>query len=198
MPPITSTIRSASARISAKSPRERVSTPPSTGRRPLKRSISSARSSSSVANAPPTVPCPSRPTRNGTTPLAPRGLADIARRELLHGLAPDDHARVAVAHEDHRRPRDPVVVVGHRVTVGAGDRRDDHIARPGVVEQRVGDENVAGLAVLSREHAAIASFEAAGGGRFVPPPLKPRAPISPPPPPPPPPPPTSLLVPPPP
>src|SRR5579859_3824672 len=134
MPPITSTIRSASARISAKSPRERVSTPPTTGRRPLKRSISLARSSSSVANAAPTVPCPSRPTRNGTWPLASRSLADIARRELLHGLAPDYHARVAVADEDHGRPRDPVVVVGHRVTVGAGDGRDDHIAPLGIVE----------------------------------------------------------------
>jgi len=66
-PPINSTISSAPARISAKSPRERVSTPLITGRRPLKRSISSARCSSSVANAPPTVPWPSSPTRRGAS-----------------------------------------------------------------------------------------------------------------------------------
>ncbi len=64
IPPITSTIRSELSRISSKLPRERVSTPPRTGRRPLKRSISPARSSSSVAKAPPTVPWPSSPTVN--------------------------------------------------------------------------------------------------------------------------------------
>ena len=56
IPPISSTTRSESARISAKSPRERVSTPEITGLRPLTRSISAARSSSSATNAEPTVP----------------------------------------------------------------------------------------------------------------------------------------------
>ncbi len=76
IPPITSTSRSAPARISSKSPRVRVSTPLTTGLRPLKRSISAARSSSSTAKAEPTVPWPSRPTRNGRPdarpPLRPR------------------------------------------------------------------------------------------------------------------------------
>ena len=61
-PPISSTIMSDSARISSKSPRERVSTPLTCGRSPVIGTIASARSSSSAAKAPPTVPWPSRPT----------------------------------------------------------------------------------------------------------------------------------------
>ncbi len=42
--------------MSSKSPRERVSTPHTSGRRPVIRAIASARSSTSAANAEPTVP----------------------------------------------------------------------------------------------------------------------------------------------
>ncbi len=83
--------------MSAKSPRLRVRTPTSSGRSPVTAAISSARSSSSVANAPPTVPWPSSPIRNGCG-------SDIADGEVLVGLAAHDDPRVAVR-DEHDRAR---------------------------------------------------------------------------------------------
>ena len=116
--------RSAS-RISPKSPSLRVRTPAISGRRPVAASTASARSASSSAKAAPTVPRPSSPMRTGFEPLEP---SDIARGQVLVGLAPDDDARLAVAAEDDRRPRHAVVVARHRVAVGAGRRGDEDVA----------------------------------------------------------------------
>src|SRR5271165_2902566 len=162
IPPISSTSRSESARIPSKLPLVRVSTPVITGVRPLKRSISPALSASSLANSEPTVPCPSRPTRNGVllAPPALGELGDIASGQLLEALAPDDHARVTAAAEDHGGAGDAVVVAGHRVCVGAGDGRYDHIARAWIGEQDVPRDHVAGLAVLARQHALGGAAEA--------------------------------------
>src|SRR5579884_2258169 len=132
MPPISSTSSSAPARISPKSPRLRVSTPLITGMRPLKRSISPARAASSDANAAPTVPWPSRPTRKAAG--EPPALADIARREVLERLPPHHHPGVPVPAEDHRGPGDPVVVARHREAVGARGGDDHDVARPGVLQ----------------------------------------------------------------
>ena len=52
--------------------------------------------------------------------LAPS--VDIAAHQVVVGLAAHDQARIAVLAEDHRRARHAVVVVGHRVAVGAGRR----------------------------------------------------------------------------
>src|ERR1700722_562476 len=170
IPPISSTSRSAPAMISSKLPRERVRMPLITGRWPLKRAISSARSSSSTANAAPTVPWPSRPTRNSGASPAPSeacSLADIACGQILVALAPDDDTRVAVLAEDHRRTRDAVVVVGHRVAVRTRGRGHDHVARPRIVKHRVAHDHVARLAVLAREHALHGAAEAVRDVRFV-------------------------------
>src|SRR3954464_1761815 len=131
MPPISSTTRSLPWRMPAKSPRERVSTPVSSGLRPVTAATASARSASSVSNAAPTVPWPSSPTLN------------VSGIEVLVGLAPDDDAGVTAGAEDHRRPGDAVVVVGHRVPVGAGDRRHEHVAGPRVGESHVAHQHVA-------------------------------------------------------
>src|SRR3954468_14922500 len=147
MPPINSTIRSESARISSKSPRERVSTPLISGLKPVMWAIASARSASSASNAAPTVPWPSRPT------LYVSGI------QVLVGLAADDDPRVATGAEHHRRARDAVVVVGHGVHVGARHRGREHVARARVGQRRLADQHVAGLAVLS-DHGA-------GGARFA-------------------------------
>src|SRR4051812_8725009 len=155
---MTSTMRSERSRMSANSPRLRVSTPVSTGRRPVSAAISSARSSSSVANAPPTVPWPSRPTPNAS---------DIAHREVVVGLAAHDEARVAVAHEHDRGARHAVVRVRHREAVGAGRGRDDHVAGPRVVQLRVVDEDVARLAVLADEVGARVPAGAPDDHRLV-------------------------------
>src|SRR3954469_9332739 len=109
MPPINSTIRSEPASSASKSPRERVSTPLICGRRPVMCSTASARSESSCSKAAPTVPCPSTPTLY------------VSWMEALEGLAAHDQACAAVGAEDDGRPGDAVVVVGHRVHVGAGD-----------------------------------------------------------------------------
>src|SRR3954453_9969219 len=148
MPPMTSTTRSALPTMSSKVPRERVSTPVSSGRRPVMSSTSSARSSSSPANAEPTVPWPSRPTLN------------VSGNQVLDGLAAHDDPSVAAGGEDDGRPGDAVVVVGHRVAVGAGGRRDDDVAGARVVEQDLVDEHVGGLAVLARQPAGGAPAEA--------------------------------------
>src|SRR3954471_17349004 len=155
---MTSTTRSERSRMSSKAPRLRVSTPLSSGRRPVTAATSSARSASSAANADPTVPCPRSPTRKGS---------DIAHGHVVVGLAAHHEARVAARDEDDRRARDAVVRVRHRVPVRAGRRRDDHVARARVVEVGVVDEDVAGLAVLADEVAARAAARAPDDLRLV-------------------------------
>src|SRR3954465_14398104 len=122
--------------MSSKSPRERVNTPDNSGRMPVENSIESARSSSSVWNALPTVPWPRSPT-----------LKLVTGGQVLVGLAAHDGARVAIAAEDHRRSRNRVVVVGHRVAVGAGCGDDQDVADLGIVQRHVSDQDVARLAV---------------------------------------------------
>src|SRR2546425_912335 len=117
---MTSTIRSERSRMSSKLPRPRVSTPDSSGRRPVIASTCAARASSSSANAEPTVPNPSSPTRKGS--------GDVTGQQVLVGLAAHDDAGVAVLGEDDRRARHAVVVAGHRVAVGAGGGRDHYVA----------------------------------------------------------------------
>src|SRR5262245_48083975 len=99
--------------------------------------IESARSASSSANADPTVPWPSRPTLY------------VPVTEVLVGLAPHDDTGVSAGAEDHRRPRDAVVVVRHRVAVGSGRGRDEHVPGPGAGQLGVPDQDVPGLAVLA-------------------------------------------------
>src|SRR3954470_10333010 len=100
--------------MSSKSPSEVVSTPEISGRSPTSASMASARLSSSSANAEPTVPRPSRPTR--------KVFSDVTRGQVVVGLAADHEARVVVLAEDDRGPGKGVVVVGHGVPVGAGGR----------------------------------------------------------------------------
>src|SRR4029077_2621915 len=158
VPPISSTIRSERSRIAPKSPSERLRTPEISGRRPVAASTAAARSASRSAKAAPTVPFPSSPMRMGLGPSL-----DIAGRQVLVGLAPDHDPRLAVAAEDHRRPRHAVVVAGHRVTVSAGRGRDQDVADDGVGEHRVADEDVAGLAV----HAGYRDQGVGRGGGAV-------------------------------
>src|SRR4051812_15488779 len=140
-PPISSTTRSEPARTSSKRPRERVSTPLISGLRPVMFATASARSSSSRANAAPTVPWPSRPTLY------------VSAMQVLEALAAHDQPRAAVFAEHDRGARDAVVVVGHRVHVGAGDRGHEHVARLGLGQARLADQHVAGLAVLADDRA---------------------------------------------
>src|SRR4051794_21861925 len=146
IPPISSTTRSLRSTMSSKSPRLRVRTPTTSGRTPVVPSIAPARSSISSCSAEPTVPWPRTPIRN-------RPPSDVTEREVVVGLAAHDHPRVATRAEDHGRPRDPIVVVRHRVTVCARGGRYQNIAGARVVEQHVGDEDVAGLAVLPGHRA---------------------------------------------
>src|SRR3954451_3100693 len=156
---MTSTTRSDAARTSSKSPRDRVKTPVTSGRRPVARSTASARSPSRAMNAAPTVPWPSRPTRK--TP------SDIAVEEVLVGLAADDHPSVAVLAEDHRRPRDAVVVVGHAEAVGARHRGHHDVAHPRVAHLGLEHDRVGVLAVLAAQVAGRPAAEAVGDLRLV-------------------------------
>src|SRR5215213_1167777 len=156
VPPITSTIRSLEARTSSKSPWLRVSTPAISGRIPVDASIAPARSSSSSANAPPTVPRPRSPT-----------LKDVTRGQVVEGLAPHDDAGVAVLAEDHRRPAKRVVVVRHRMTVCARGRDDEHVAGLRVVEHHVADEDVTRLAVHPGHRAQALAAEPVGNFGLV-------------------------------
>src|SRR4051794_2920000 len=155
MPPMTSTTRSEVSRMSSNVPRERVSTPLRSGRSPVTCSTMSARASSSSANADPTVPWPSRPTLN------------VAGNQVLDRFAADDEPRVAARGEHHGRARDAVVVVGHRVAVGAGGRGDDHVADAGLVERHLVDQHVAGLAVLAGQATGCGAAEAVDDLRLV-------------------------------
>src|SRR4051795_13181511 len=141
MPPISSTTRSEPSRISSKSPRERVSTPVTSGRRPVIAATWSARSSTSAANAEPTVPWPSRPTLN------------VSPIQVLEGLPAHDEPRLAAAAEHHGGARDAVVVVGHGVHVGARDGHGEDVADAWVGELRLADQHVARLAVLAHHGA---------------------------------------------
>src|SRR6476659_1589385 len=162
VPPISSTIRSAPARTSSKSPSPRVRTPEISGRRPQAASTAAARSATISAKAPPTVPRPSSPMRTGFETSS-----DIARRQVLIGLAPDHDPRIAVAAEDDGRPRDGVVVARHRVAVGAGRRNDDDVADPGVLEARLLDQDVAGLAMHADQAAGGRVADPVGDLGFV-------------------------------
>src|SRR4051794_30026525 len=161
MPPISSTTRSLRSTMSSKSPRLRVSTPTTSGCLPVVALIAGARCSISSCSAEPTVPCPSSPTQNG--PLG----SGVTGREVVVGLAAHHDASVATRAEDHGRPRDAVVVVRHRVAVGDGGRGDEHVAGPRVVEQYVGHEDVARLAVLAGDRAQVGPAEAVGDLRLV-------------------------------
>src|SRR3954449_9383418 len=151
MPPISSTIRSERARISSKSPRDRVRTPVTSGLYPVMWAIASARSASSASNAAPTVPWPSRPT------LYVSGI------QVLVGLAADGEPRLAAGAEHDRRAWDAVVVVGHGVDVCAGDRGREHVARPWVRQRGLADQHVPGLAVLAHDGARRARLARAVG-----------------------------------
>src|SRR3954452_10117612 len=146
MPPISSTTRSEPSRISSKAPRVRVSTPESSGRAPVIGSIASARSASSVSNADPTVPWPSRPTLN------------VAGNQVLQRLAPHRHPRLTAGAEDHGRARDAVVVVRKGVAVGARGGRDDDVTRARVAQPHAPRDDVARLAVLARQVTALAGL----------------------------------------
>src|SRR3954451_854808 len=159
MPPMTSTIRSDVARMSSKSPRERVRTPDSSGRMPVACSTASARSRSRATNAAPTVPWPRSPTL--------KVASDISVEEVLVGLAAHDHAGLAVLAEDHRRARDAVVVVGHGEAVGPGDGRHDDVADAWIGQLGIADDHVGGLAVLADQMARCAAPEAVGDLRLV-------------------------------
>src|SRR3954452_11732609 len=161
MPAISSTTRSLRSTMSSKSPRARVSTPTTSGRTPVVAAIASARSSISSCSAEPTVPWPSRPILNRDGSPG-RPASDVTEREVVVGLAAHHHAGVAARAEDHGRARDAVVVVGHRVTVCAGGGRDQHVAGARGVEQHVGDEDVARLAVLAGDGAEVGPDEAIG------------------------------------
>src|ERR1700722_6893741 len=137
MPPISSTIKSEDSRISSNEPLERDSTPETSGRRPVIRSTRSACSEISSTNAPPTVPRPSTPILKEAAPSV-----DIAAHEVVVGLATDDHAGVAVLAEDHWRTRYTVVVVRHRVAVGAGGGGHDDVPGHRVRELHGTDNHV--------------------------------------------------------
>src|SRR3954469_7256405 len=161
MPPMSSTTRWLRATMSSKSPRLRVSTPTTSGRMPVVASIAGARCSISSCSAEPTVPWPSRPTQNAPPE------SGVTGREVVVGLAAHHDASVAAGAEDHGRPRDAVVVVRHGVAVGASGRRHEHVAGPRVVEQDVGHEDVARLAMLAGDGAQVRPAEAVGDLRLV-------------------------------
>src|SRR5215213_9511001 len=153
VPPISSTTRSLRSSRSAKSPRLRVSTPATSGRRPVSAAMASARDSSSSWKAAPTVPCPRSATRNGPS--------EVTKRQIVEGLAPHHEPGVAVAAEHDRRAAQRVVVVRHRVPVGAGGRHDEEVAGARVVERHVADQDVPRLAVHSGDGADLVAAEAA-------------------------------------
>src|SRR5829696_624063 len=149
-------MRSLRSTMSSKSPRLRVSTPEISGRRPTSTSIASARSSSSPAKAEPTVPWPSTPIRNGSA---------VTLGEIFVGLAAYHHAGLAVPTEDHRRTPHGVVVVRHRIRVGAGGRNHEDVAHARIVEPYVAHEHVARFTVHSGDRADLRSttFAPRGG-----------------------------------
>src|SRR3954454_10553159 len=149
---------SLAARISSKSPCEVVSTPTISGRMPVRLMTPAARWGSSSANAAPTVPWPSSPMRK---------VSGISEGEVLVGLAAHYHPRLAIPAKDHRRARDAVVVVGHRVAVGAGDGGDEDVARLRVAQRRRLDEHVTGLAVLADDRVRPAVADAIRDLRLV-------------------------------
>src|SRR5687767_5523242 len=51
-----------------------------------------------------------------------RSCVRVESEKVVEHLAAHDHPDVAVAHEEHRGPRHLVVVRGHRMAVGTGDR----------------------------------------------------------------------------
>ena len=71
---------------------------------------------------------PTASSASARAPSCPTRSNHVAREQVVPGLAPHDRARVALAREDHRDPAGAVVVVGHRVAVGAGRRDGEQVA----------------------------------------------------------------------
>ena len=73
-------------------------------------------------------------------------------QQVVERLAAHDHPGLPVGDEHHRRAGHLVVVGAHRVAVGAGDRRGQHVA-DGEVGGHLGlaHEHVARLAVLAHD-----------------------------------------------
>ena len=126
------------------------------------RSPSASRVDDARRSAPPTLPQPSRPTRTASVRTAARSSSCVtgtrykastqgsSRAGRRRSLAGRRRARRPSRDEDDGGPRHPVVVRGHREAVGAGDRGREHVADDEVGgEAGVGDEDVAGLAVLA-------------------------------------------------
>src|SRR6478609_5062900 len=84
-----------------------------------------------------------KPYRRETSP-------DIQREQVLDRLPAQQGADPPVADSDHRRPRDVVVVAGHRPAVRAGGRHGQEVTVGDVRGQElVADQNVAPLAVFA-------------------------------------------------
>src|SRR5207253_10169908 len=93
--------------------------------------------------------------RPGRSPGPRRLESDSARHQVLIPLTPYDLTGLAAAAEDDRWPRDTVVVVGERIAIGAGRRRDENVAGSGLGQGDVTNEHVAGLTVLAGDMAAL-------------------------------------------
>src|SRR4029077_3060755 len=104
--------------------------PASSGRSPVVSSIRFACCGSNSANAEPTVPWPSSPTRNGASP-------EVTRRQVLVGLSAHHQAGRSRLAEDDGRAGDAVVVVGEREAVGPGGRSGDYVAGTRLGKQHV-------------------------------------------------------------
>src|SRR5579875_1738192 len=132
----------------------------------------SACSTTSSANALPTVPRPSTPIRNtgGSRYAAGDGSVDIAAHQVLVALPAHHDTRVAFPAEDHRRPGDAVVVVGHRVAVGARGGGHHDVTGAGTGQRDVAHDHVTGLAVLAGQVTDVAGGgqHPVGDGRLVP------------------------------
>ena len=63
-----------------------------------------------------------------TACVAPATASPVETDQVVVGLAPDDHPGVTVGDEHHGGPGHLVVVRGHRVAVGAGDRGGHDVA----------------------------------------------------------------------
>src|ERR1700730_12917162 len=76
-------------------------------------------------------------------------VSGFERQHVVDGLSPSDDTPPALVDEDFRRQRPPIIVRGHRRSIGAGVPDGDEIADLEGGQPAVAPDNVSALANLS-------------------------------------------------
>ncbi len=97
-----------------------------------------------------------------------RALLDISAAQVVPGVAADHDAGRAIGGEHHRDSPGAVVLIGHGVAVGPGDRDGEQISDGWISQWDAVGKDVAAFAVASDQNATLAAADSVGDRRLKP------------------------------